>query len=233
MARILVVDDDTDILKITEQVLGSAGHSVFVAEDALRAIDWLNHTSFDLLISDVNMPHYSGLQLVSTIRNNPKFSSLAIAMLTGMRERKDVEKAMDIGVDDYIIKPLDPLILLQKVNALFDKRPPKRYPEITLGRSALAQGHLKRALTVETISELGVRVLTDLSLRPGMVVDIGAEFFVALDVEIPPMKVLSVEIDAESGSQRAQLIFLAPREAFLKKIRHWLYTHGASARAAS
>src|SRR3954454_16418039 len=102
MGRILVVDDDPDILKLAEAVLVSAGHTVFVAEDALRAVDWLNHIEFDLLLSDANMPHYSGFELVNTIRNNDKFKKMAVAMLTGLRERKDVERAVKMGVDDYI-----------------------------------------------------------------------------------------------------------------------------------
>ena len=71
MARILVVDDDADILKLAEQILTAAGHTVIVAEDALRALDWLGQMSFDLLLSDANMPLYSGFDLINTVRENP------------------------------------------------------------------------------------------------------------------------------------------------------------------
>jgi DNA-binding response OmpR family regulator len=228
VARILVVDDDPDILKMAEAVLGSAGHTVFVAEDAMRAIDWLNHIDFDLLLSDANMPHYSGFDLVATIRKDIKFKDLAIAMLTGLRERKDVERAVQMGVDDYIVKPLDPMLLVQKVNSLFEKKPPQQYPEISLAANGLAEGTLKRTIKVETVSELGVKILSELPLRPGMTIDIIADFFTALDVQPPPMKVLNVEVDKATGHYRAQLIFLGAREAFLQKIRRWLYSHGSA-----
>lgn len=232
MARILVVDDDTDILKMAEAVLSSAGHVVFTAEDAMRAMDWLNHIEFDLLLSDANMPHYSGFELVKTIRADAKFTKLAIAMLTGLRERKDVERAVSVGVDDYIVKPLDPLILIQKVNALFEKRPPGNYPEIHLSGTSMSNGSIQRPVIVESVSELGVRVTTEVQLKPGMMLDIAADFFEELEIQPPPMKVLSVEYDSQAQVYRAQLIFLGAREAVLQKIRHWLYTHGASARAA-
>ncbi len=232
MARILVVDDDTDILKMAETVLASAGHVVFTAEDAMRAMDWLNHIGFDLLLSDANMPHYSGFELVKTVRSDSKFSDLSIAMLTGLRERKDVERAVSAGVDDYIVKPLDPMILIQKVNSLFEKKPPGNYPEISLVGSSLSQGSLQRPVTVESVSELGVRIVTEVQLKPGMMLDISADFFRELDVTPPPMKVLSVDFDTQTGHCRAQLIFLGAREAFLQKIRRWLYSHGSSARAA-
>lgn len=232
MARILVVDDDLDILKMAESVLGSAGHTVFVAEDAMRAIDWLNHIDFDLLLSDANMPHYSGFELITTIKKDAKFKDLSVAMLTGLRDRKDVERAVKIGVDDYIVKPLDPMLLVQKVNSLFEKRPPHKYPEIALTGS-MQEGSLKRSIIVESVSELGVRILSELPVRPGMMIDVNAEFFIALEVQPPPMKVLNVELDKNTGNYRAQLIFLGAREAFLQKIRRWLYSHGSSNRGAA
>lgn len=232
MGRILVVDDDADILKMAEAVLVAAGHTVFTAEDAMRAMDWLNHIDFDLLLSDANMPHYSGFELVTTIRNDRKFKDLAIAMLTGLRERKDIEKAVTLGVDDYIVKPLDPMILVQKVNSLFEKRPPQTYPEINLIGSSLGHGSMHRPVTVETVSELGLRVVTEVHLKAGQVIDISAEFFRELEITPPPMKVLSAETDPATGLCRAQLIFLGAREHVLQKIRRWLYSHGSSARAA-
>jgi CheY-like chemotaxis protein len=229
MARILVVDDDPDILKLAEKVLGSAGHTVFVAEDALRAVDWLNTIEFDLLLSDANMPHYSGFELVNTVRKNEKFKHMSVAMLTGLRERKDVERAVKAGVDDYIVKPIDPILLIEKVRALFDRKPPSQYPEIKLEGSQ-SRATMDWPVTVQAVSELGVRIICEFPLKPGMVIDIQAEFFRALDVEAPPMKVLSVEVDPGSDMYMAQLIFLGAREAFLQKIRKWLFTHFGSQR---
>lgn len=233
MGRILVVDDDPDILKIAEPVLASAGHVVFVAEEAMRALDWLNNIEFDLLISDANMPHYNGFELVKTVRNNPRFGDLSIAMLTGLRDRHDVERAMKAGVDDYIVKPLDPLILLQKVAALFAKRPPRQYPEIHLNGSPLSQATAQINLKVVTVSELGIYISTKMHLKPGIMMDMNCEFFRNLDTTPPPMKVQTVEFDEASGEFKCHLIFLGAREAFLQKIRRWLYSHGASARPAS
>ena len=230
MARILVVDDDPDILKMTEAVLGQAGHTVFVAEDAMRAIDWLNQLDFDLLLSDANMPHYSGFDLVNTVKNDKKFKEMSVAMLTGLRDRKDVERAVKMGVDDYIVKPLDPLLLVQKVNSLFEKKPPHQYPEIRLAGTSMEAGEMRNEVTVESVSELGVRILTPMPLQIGTTLDLQAAFFKALDVEPPPMKVLSMEFDSKIRSYRSHLIFLGAREAFLQKIRRWLYSHAGSNR---
>lgn len=233
MARILVVDDDPDILKMAENVLGAVGHTVFTAEDAMRAMDWLNHIDFDLMLSDANMPHYSGFELVNTIRRDDKFKQLSIAMLTGLRERSDVARAVQAGVDDYIVKPLDPMILIQKVTTLFEKKPPTAYPEIDLLGTPWSKGSSVREVIVENISELGCRVSTkDVHLKVGMVLDIQCEFFRELDVTAPQMKVQAVEYDKANDVYRAHMIFLGAREAFLQKIRRWLYTHGSKRPAA-
>ena len=227
MARILVVDDDPDILKMADRILVSAGHIVVGAEDALRAIDWLNQLNFDLLLSDANMPHYSGYDLINTIRNNPKFKDLNIAMLTGLRERSDVERAVKMGVDDYIVKPLDPMLLVQKVGALLQKRPAQKHPEIHLSPSQ-GLAILRRPIEIESISELGLRVISEQPLKPGQMLDIQAEIFSTLEIEPPPLRVLSVEVDSKTGFYRAQVIFLGAREVLLQKIRRWIYQHGAS-----
>ena len=231
MARILVVDDDPDITKMAERILTSGGHIVVTAEGALRALDWLNQMPFDLLISDANMPHYSGFDLINTIRNNLKFKDLGIAMLTSLRERSDVERAVKVGVDDYIVKPLDPMLLMQKIEALLQKRPAQKYPEIRLTQNQ-GVATLRRPIVIESISEMGLVVESEEVLKPGQMLDIDAEIFQTLEIETPPLKVLSVEIDEKTGRHRAQVIFLGAREAVLQKIRRWLYSHSASNKVA-
>ena len=228
MARILVVDDDQDILTFTEKVLNHSGHMTFVASDGWRALDYLNTIDFDLLISDANMPHMSGFQLVQTLRANPKFKDLLIAMLTGLRERKDIEKAVSAGVDDYIVKPLDPLILLQKIESLFKKRPPESHPEIPLERFPhLSTGKLYTKMDLLSVSELGLRVISHHPIQEGQILDIDCEFFTQLRVPPPPMKVLTVKSIEGTTTFEAQLMFLGARESLLQKIRAWILSHGS------
>jgi len=231
MARILVVDDDADIRKMAEQILVSAGHTVFVAEDALRAIDWLNNIGFDLLLSDANMPHYTGFDLINTVKNNPKYKELSVAMLTGLRERKDVERALQLGVDDYIVKPLDPMLLIQKVNSMFEKKPAAKYAEVHLSPSQ-GKATMKRQVIVESLSEMGIQIVTDDPLRIGQIIEIQAEIFNTLDIPSPPMKVLRTEIDTRTNRYRSELIFLGARETMLQKVRRWIYAHGGTAKAS-
>lgn len=234
MARILVVDDDKDILKFTEKVLNHQGHMTFVAEDGWRALDYLNTIEIDLLISDANMPHMSGFQLVQTLRAQPKFKSLLIAMLTGLRERKDIQKAVAAGVDDYIVKPLDPLILMQKIDSLFKKRPPENHPEIPLENYPhLAVGKLFTSVEILKVSELGLKVRLQQPVEAGQILDIDSPFFDQLQMPAPPMKVLNVKKLEDKNMFEAQLMFLGARESLLQKIRAWILSHGSSHKEAA
>src|SRR6185312_14457496 len=81
-------------------------------EDALRL---LSQKKFDLVITDAMMPKMTGLDLVRTIRRNPSFQHLPILMLTRKSDRSDVQKALEAGITDYVLKPIDEHLLLDKV----------------------------------------------------------------------------------------------------------------------
>lgn len=232
MARLLIVDDDPDILRMGEKILTQAGHQIATADSALKAMDLLNSSPFDLMVSDANMPLYSGFELIQTVRANPKLNHMSVIMLTGLRERKDVDKAVRAGVDDYIVKPLDPMLLIQKVNALIDKRQPLQKPEIHFAReSAAGVAQVSLQVQMESISELGVVIATNLPLTVGQTLDLRAPFFTQLSDTVPPLKVLScAPIDA-TFQFRIELQFLGAPESFLQKIRRYIFTHGASHRA--
>ena len=98
MARILLVDDDIDIRRLVKRILDSVGHSVVVVDNGLTALDELNANIYDLLISDANMPRYSGFDLIRALKKQSRHRKLAIAMLTGRREVQDIQHAIGLGV---------------------------------------------------------------------------------------------------------------------------------------
>jgi len=222
MARILVVDDDPDILRIVERVLKMSKHDVYTAYDAMKAMDLLNVSNYDMLISDGNMPRFSGFELVRTLKNNKRFTNMAIAMLTGLREKKDIDKAIRAGVDDYIIKPIDPALLVQKVESLFIKKPPTVQVEYEFPETAnytKAQIGLPCRLTKVTESEMTVRLHTE--VPEGLTVELDTDFFKKLEAKAPSLKILScrkiLEFDYE-----VKIAFVGIGDTFQQKIRNWI-----------
>lgn len=232
MGRILAVDDDKDILRMVEQILAEAGHTVVSATNVLEAIDHLRHASFDMVLSDANMPMHSGFDLVMTLRKEPEWQKLSIAMITGRREKKDIEKAVQAGVDDYIVKPIDPLLLIQKVETLFNKRPPESHPEWLVSSLEQEAGKAIFPMNLKKISELGVTATSSVPFQYGQIIEVRFQFFADLQLDPPPLRVLRCH---EIGPQQyeVELIFLGSREAFLQKIRRWIYTHAGTVKAVS
>lgn len=230
MARLLVVDDDKDILKLAKAVLTHEEHQVFTATDAIQAMDVLHNQYIDLLISDANMPHYSGFELIQTIRKDEKFSELSIAMLTGLREKKDIERAIKAGVDDYIVKPLDPLILIQKISAILDKNPPKNHPEILLSGDQ-GGGAVQLPIQIHAISEIAIRFSTKAELHVGQFFELTSQFFTEELGELPPpLKVIEKQQQGEEWVYT--LSYMGARESYLQKVRKWIFTHGNNRKAS-
>lgn len=222
MAKILIVDDDKDILKFTDALLTQAEHDVKIATDPVMAIEFLRNRVFDLIITDANMPQYTGFELVKTIRTDARHRSVGIAMLTGLREKESIEKAVKAGVDDYIVKPIDPLIFLRKINDLLEKKPPRKQQELSFSSvSTQTQAKIQIDTEIISISETSMKIKSSFPLPEGSLINVENSIFKNMEMETPPMKVISVDkIDNEF-----QLIvsFVGLAESDFEKIRTWIH----------
>lgn len=115
MARVLVVDDEKNMRSLLRIYLSQEGFEVTEAEDGYAAIDLLNVNTFDLIVLDVMMPGMDGLELCRRIRES---GQVPILMLTARSETKDKVLGLQLGADDYLVKPFDPEELTARVNAL-------------------------------------------------------------------------------------------------------------------
>jgi DNA-binding response OmpR family regulator len=101
--KILFVDDDVELRKMTHEALTSAGYPADEAEDGLEAIEKLRASKYDLVILDVNMPGKSGLELLQYVRRN--FPRIRVIMMTGLQERAVTAESLKLGANDFISKP--------------------------------------------------------------------------------------------------------------------------------
>ncbi len=120
--RILIVDDDEDILLIVQTILANAGYSVLVARNGREGVDLALETRPDLILLDVMMPELSGWEVCTTLKNAPETRQTPIAMMTVKSEIRDLITGMQVGADDYITKPFTRRKLLQTVRQLLDQR---------------------------------------------------------------------------------------------------------------
>lgn len=116
--KILLVDDEPDILEIVGYNLSNEGYQVFTAENGIKAIKKAKKEKPQLIILDLMMPEMDGIETCENIRNIPELNNTVITFLTARGEDYSQVAGFDAGADDYITKPIKPKLLVSKVKAL-------------------------------------------------------------------------------------------------------------------
>ena len=116
--KILLVDDEPDIIEIIKFNLEKKGYHVFTASDGLEAIKIAEKIIPHLIIMDVMMPNMDGIEACEQLRKDSKFSNTIIMFLSARGEDFSYVAAFEAGADDYVTKPIKPKVLVSKVKAL-------------------------------------------------------------------------------------------------------------------
>ncbi len=116
--KILLVDDEPDILEIVSYNLSAEGYQVFTARNGMEGVEKAKRKEPHLIILDVMMPEMDGIEACETIRGTPGLERTIITFLTARGEDYSQVAGFDAGADDYITKPIKPKVLLSKVKAL-------------------------------------------------------------------------------------------------------------------
>ncbi|MBL7734513.1 MAG: response regulator transcription factor [Chitinophagaceae bacterium] len=117
--KILIADDEPDILEIIGYHLNREGYEVTTAKDGDEALMKAKSGQFDLIILDIMMPKRNGVEVCEILRSQPAFKDTLIMFLTALNDESAHVKGLETGADDYVSKPISPKILMSRVNALF------------------------------------------------------------------------------------------------------------------
>ena len=117
--KILVADDEPDILEILQYNLQSEGYIVFTAKNGDEALDMARKNQPDLIILDIMMPGKNGIEVCNILRIQPSFNETLIIFLSALSDEGTEIRGLETGADDYLTKPISPKVLVSKVNALF------------------------------------------------------------------------------------------------------------------
>ena len=118
VARILVVDDEPDILELTRYNLSREGFQVTTAATGNEALAQITRDKPDLVVLDLMLPDQSGIDICKKIRATPAFQQLPIIMLTARSEEVDRVVGFEIGADDYVTKPFSPRELTLRIRSV-------------------------------------------------------------------------------------------------------------------
>jgi two-component system alkaline phosphatase synthesis response regulator PhoP len=121
--KVLIADDEPDILEILKYNLVNEGYQVFTAKDGDEAIEKARIYHPDLIVLDIMMPRKTGVQVCEILRTQPVFKNTLIIFLTALNDESTQIRGLETGADDYISKPISPRVFLSRVNALFRRMP--------------------------------------------------------------------------------------------------------------
>lgn len=115
MTTILVVDDQPDLVRLIALALETSGYQVCTASDGLEALAILQAQPVDMILADIAMPRMNGYQLYQRVRENPQWVPIPFVFLTARALDSDIRYGKELGVDDYLLKPVQPEDLLAAV----------------------------------------------------------------------------------------------------------------------
>jgi len=118
---VLVIDDDPVILELLRVNFEIEGFDVICASDGEEGLQLAQTEKPDVVISDIMMPRRDGLQVLSELKGDTFTEDLPVILLSAKAQKSEVQHGLDMGADDYITKPFDPLELIDRLNAVMTK----------------------------------------------------------------------------------------------------------------
>lgn len=172
--KILVVDDEEDILELVRYNLEKEGFRVVTSISGETAVRTAREEAYDLMILDLMLPGIDGLEVARTLKSEAKTRHLPILMLTAKGEEADVVTGLELGADDYVTKPFSPRILLARVRAILRRKSDpseEKSPVVQRGELAInIPKHMVHAKGEEVrLTYTEFEILTLLARRPGWV----------------------------------------------------------------
>ncbi len=172
--KILVVDDEEDILELVRYNLVREGYSVTCAASGEAALKTAASDPVDLIILDLMLPGIDGLEVARRLKQHPGTKDTPIIMLTAKGEEADIVTGLELGADDYVAKPFSPRILIARIRAVIRRRRGIAEPEgevLTIRELSIHTGrrHVLAAGKSVDLTFTEFQVLHFLARRPGWV----------------------------------------------------------------
>jgi len=118
MNKILIVDDEKNILLVLKKALQSTGYQVSTASDGVEALDKASEISPDLILLDIVLPKLNGFMVYEALKEEPKTEDIPVIFISAKSEEEDIRKAEELGAKDYLVKPIKQKELLDTVQSV-------------------------------------------------------------------------------------------------------------------
>lgn len=146
--NLLVVDDDEMARDILSRCLERQGHTVSMATNGLHALEMIRSNQFELVLLDIMMPELDGYQVLARVKADSGLREIPVIMLSALGDMDSVVKCIEMGAEDYLPKPFDPVLLKARIGAVLEKR------RLETGQRRQLQDQLRQAQKMESVGRL-------------------------------------------------------------------------------
>lgn len=218
LKTILIVDDDDDMLKLLNKVLTAAGFKVLIANNPEDGRKILSSEVPHVILSDLHMEPENGFSFIQSIRSQKQFDTIPVLVLSALNDFQSVKKAIALGVNDYVIKPLQAPMLLRKLRkALLNKDFVKL--EIPAGQEPVVE--IAFDSLVSSIGETGCHLKGPFKITSGKEVKIHCPEFIAMELDKVHHRASNFLKVYQSGGFINDITFVGISEASASKIRQF------------
>jgi len=171
--NILIIEDDKHISKLVKYNLEKTGYDCTIVEDGEKALDVLSKQGIDLILLDIMLPEMDGFEVCRLIKQDTKLKNIPIIMLTAKGEEVDRIVGLELGADDYVVKPFSPRELMLRIKAILKRGKEEELPKDIIKRGTLVIDVLKHRVMVNNkeieLTPIEFKLLVTLIERKGRV----------------------------------------------------------------
>ncbi|MEL7087260.1 MAG: response regulator transcription factor [Planctomycetota bacterium] len=214
--RILLVEDERDLLELLKYNLDREGYSVSTAETGEDGLKLVRNQSPDLILLDLMLPSMDGLEVCRSLKARPDTAAIPVIMLTAKGEESDIVAGLELGADDYITKPFSPRILMARIKAVLRRAQAEGEEHRTLEAGGVRVDLDRHEVVVEgetvDLTATEFKLLTLLVSRPARVftrqqiIDALHEGFAAVTDRSVDVQVVSLRRKLGSAGKRIETV---------------------------
>jgi len=162
---VFVLDDNPMDIKIAVSVIEGFGFECHAFTEYPKAMEWLEANTPTLVFLDIQMPDISGYELIPKIKSMAGKETTPIIMISGKNQTEDVLKAIKLGANDYIVKPMDPMVLQEKLEKT--RSSSDEFHSVDIGGTNGLNVYLSEPIKILSLSEFGIKIEFDKQIKPG------------------------------------------------------------------
>lgn len=220
---VLAIDDDPFVCQALESVLSRFGLIVKTTSDPKEFIEHAERVKPDLLLVDLQIGDVSGFDLIAKVR--PLMPVSIIIVISGSQEKSDIANALELGANDFILKPLNRTLLTSKLSLYLDTEHMKENrPESVPFSDKSVNGTVSIDGKIEEVDELGMKILSPHLIPKGTVLKLGSSFLKQIGVTAPHclVSVTSTSYDADTELYSIYVEFEESENDIQQELRRWL-----------